>query len=233
MDDSLKLWLEFRYGWTPLVHDIVDSMKAIYAADLRGELITRDRMRAYGKAAGTVKVVGSSTTKNFFVNGIVSQETVLHEVEMRSFVLYRWANLGDRVLRRLNDFGAFDVPKAIWEIVPWSFVVDWFIPIGDYLGALTPKVGVEVLASGLTSRRTTTVTQKITSSPTNSNNWTNGCLVVGDERTQVFTSLTREVPLPALTFPPIEVSLNTKRLLDSVALMKGLGSSANQPFLRK
>jgi len=29
-----------------------------------------------------------------------------------------------------------DPLSVAWEVMPWSFVADWFLPIGDYLGAV-------------------------------------------------------------------------------------------------
>lgn len=33
-------------------------------------------------------------------------------------------------------FGLLNPLEVIWELVPFSFVADWFLPIGDYLSAL-------------------------------------------------------------------------------------------------
>jgi hypothetical protein len=37
-----------------------------------------------------------------------------------------------------------DVPATLWEIVPYSFVVDWFVNVGDWLQAITPVPGITV-----------------------------------------------------------------------------------------
>lgn len=39
-----------------------------------------------------------------------------------------------------------------WEIVPFSFVVDWAIPIGDYLSSLDALTGVDGLAGTVTKK---------------------------------------------------------------------------------
>lgn len=37
-----------------------------------------------------------------------------------------------RFAQFVESFGLLD-PVAIWDLVPWSFVVDWFIPVGSWL----------------------------------------------------------------------------------------------------
>jgi len=34
-----------------------------------------------------------------------------------------------------------------WELIPYSFVVDWFVNIGDFIGAMSPSLGWTQLGS--------------------------------------------------------------------------------------
>jgi hypothetical protein len=36
-----------------------------------------------------------------------------------------------------RNMGLADPRNVLWELTPWSFVVDWFIPIGTYLNQLS------------------------------------------------------------------------------------------------
>jgi hypothetical protein len=40
-----------------------------------------------------------------------------------------------------------------WELVPYSFVADWFVNVGDYIRALTPVPGLKLLDDSLTIER--------------------------------------------------------------------------------
>jgi hypothetical protein len=40
-----------------------------------------------------------------------------------------------------------------WELIPYSFVVDWFVNVGDFLGSLVPLPGVKPLGSCLITER--------------------------------------------------------------------------------
>ena len=45
----------------------------------------------------------------------------------------------DRFKQFIDAFGLLD-PAAIWDIIPWSFVVDWFLPIGSWLHNNRPRL---------------------------------------------------------------------------------------------
>jgi hypothetical protein len=48
--------------------------------------------------------------------------------------------------------------EIAWELVPFSFVVDWFIPIGDWLGSLDALKGVKQVWGTVTQRQSYTGT---------------------------------------------------------------------------
>lgn len=224
LSEAAQLWLEYRYGWTPLVLDIVDTLKAIHAADLRKELLPRAvRKYASGQAQQDYSVV---TSQSADLQGPMTANVVAnHSVEVKAYVLYSWDVPGGMV-QRFNDFGAFDVPRAIWEIVPWSFVIDWFVPIGDFLGALSPKIGVTTLASGYTVRRKLSVTRTVASwasNPATGNlQWNTSPIPIGSQDSCSVDLKVRTVPLGLPTYPPTKVQLNLKRMVDAVSLLRGL-----------
>lgn len=51
------------------------------------------------------------------------------------------------VLYGINQLGLANPLATIWELFPLSFVIDWFLPIGDFLSALTGPLGT-VFVSG-------------------------------------------------------------------------------------
>jgi hypothetical protein len=44
-----------------------------------------------------------------------------------------------RLKQFIDAFGVLD-PAALWDVIPWSFIVDWFVPVGDWLHKHRPKL---------------------------------------------------------------------------------------------
>lgn len=127
-------WLEAVYGWLPLLSDIDEGAKAI-ASNLNKP--RQQVFRARMKFPGT-PVAGSPA--NFSPAGVAFEELrgMVIMKEKQSLV----ANL------QLDD------PLSImWEKLPYSFVADWFLPIGGYLNARAFLAGTE--ADYVISRLTT------------------------------------------------------------------------------
>lgn len=115
-----RLWLEGRYGWRTLAYDIRDFDQAINEYDVK-------RTR-YSERAGTS--TSWSDTRSFNLNAndysatMTKSETMDHS--FRGFVT------GDIKPARF----IVDPLKTGWELVPYSFVVDWVYGVGVALDAV-------------------------------------------------------------------------------------------------
>jgi len=59
------------------------------------------------------------------------------------------------IVYRVNNanhfgIGLYDALPTAWELIPYSFVVDWFIGVGDWIQACMPNPHVSHLASSAT-----------------------------------------------------------------------------------
>jgi hypothetical protein len=63
----------------------------------------------------------------------------------------------------LQDFGmsVHDLPLSFWEIVPFSFLYDYFVNIGDLLAAQRAIETQDVLCASVTTTIDTVVTQTV------------------------------------------------------------------------
>lgn len=144
---SKDAWLEYRYGWKPLMMD-ADSI--IQASNQRGNTWRRFVARAhrgdhfnfsdsYDELVSTLGlwVVGSSSL----------------EIERRcdAGVIYEvGASQSPDLAARTLGLRLRDVPATVWEIIPYSFVVDWFVNVGDWIQAVVPVPGVNYLGNWVT-----------------------------------------------------------------------------------
>lgn len=135
--DVSSLWLAFQYAWKPLLSDIsaLSNLLDEGMEAQRGWVESkRTRLVSIGpRQAGTL-----GTTK------------LMHQpCTARYTTKYRaWVKRTPRIVDRV---GLTDPLTIVWELVPFSFVVDWFIPIGDWLQnrSLMPFIDTTIWRSSL------------------------------------------------------------------------------------
>lgn len=133
-------WLAYRYAVRPIQQDIQGGMDALFRLAQENPV----RLTARGYASDS-----SNTSQTYtYSSGATfrSTKTTNTTVTIRAGVLYEQGSGFDPY-----GFGNAEIPLAAWEMIPFSFVVDWFANIGSFIGALTPRVGVTNLASWTTT----------------------------------------------------------------------------------
>jgi hypothetical protein len=129
-------WLELQYGWLPLLEDC-------YGA---AELIAQKRVREV--RTKTVKKKQRwlwSEPSQSFAKGITlgnfygAKTTTRLEYTIKYVVYYSTPNEG---LHTLAQLGVTNPALIAWELTPWSFVIDWFIPIGNFLASMDATYGL-------------------------------------------------------------------------------------------
>lgn len=144
-----------------------------------------------------------------------------HSINVRAYSLYYVAATGFQSVR---DYGLIDIPGTMWEIMPYSFIVDWFIPVQDWLAAISPKLGIITLAEGYTVEEESTVKRVVTSHSAGTHPTTYNTRAGSIGQTGILHRRTknRTSNLEILAnFPPIDVKINVSRALDAVALITG------------
>lgn len=128
-------WLKYRYGIMPL-------LRLMHDAIVVGPKILTRRETSRGQAITGGSEIVTTTSQgdaNCSETWVVSRTW---SVGTRAGILYEYNNF-----RNKWGFSLADVPAAIWEATPYSFVVDWFANTGEFIRALTPKLGTVELAS--------------------------------------------------------------------------------------
>lgn len=139
-------WLEVSFGWLPLIEDIRGLI------DVSNGLITKPL---------DIAVKGASIERLSNINA--SKNGYSHTVQHNGYCGYRCSV----VARARSDF--FLAAKAVnlhspastlWEIAPWSFLIDYVTPIGDWLGALSAPMGFHFVTGSRTGFFKSTVTER-------------------------------------------------------------------------
>lgn len=116
--------LAYAFGVAPLADDLVDCVNK-FTASLENEAGT-DTFSISGKGYASEELrwqeEGSYYTDYYTVETTV---TVRYQAKYRIL---------DFVRKELSNFGLSAV--SAWELLPWSFVFDWALPVGDFLKAI-------------------------------------------------------------------------------------------------
>jgi hypothetical protein len=134
-NDIAGRWLELQYGWQPLLSDTFEAVRAFHE-------ISQGPRKSLFKAR--VAKVG-------WFEGSQSPSTYSHlykESLQRQIIFEQYEEMTAE-----RQLGLTDPLSVAWEIIPYSFVVDWFVPIGTYLDNLNgiPKLKGRFLTT--TTRR--------------------------------------------------------------------------------
>lgn len=135
-------YLTWFYGIRTVMFDIEDTLDALLL-----EQYTR------ATARGTVRdeITTSSTTVgwNYSNHRADYTSTYKEETTVRAGALLE---LRARTTQEALGLSVRKIPEAAWELLPWSFVVDWFLNVQQLIGALESAVSNNFLAEWMVVR---------------------------------------------------------------------------------
>jgi hypothetical protein len=136
-DRASRMLLEYRYALMPLMGSIEDSIKLIDEGFKRPDA---QRLFSVAKASKTFKKPGYervSTRSDKVITTTRSEGILMAHAK----VYYTFSSV---FLSDMKQLGASrgDVPQMIWEVLPFSFVVDMAIGVSAYLSRLTATQGL-------------------------------------------------------------------------------------------
>lgn len=126
--DASALWLEYWFGWAPMIGDI-------YAAC---NVVCDEFPPVTVKGTATIPVMEKYVTNKW---GGRSTDWLFGKVHAKAQASVRVTNPN---LFLLNKLGLLNPATVAWELVPFSFMVDWFGNIGDVLNDWTAYAGLEL-----------------------------------------------------------------------------------------
>lgn len=141
--DAASVYLMYVYGAIPFMKDIYGLMELLKERGAKTHLLyghgTSSRQCEF--RVGTYLGGGSS----------VSIPTGTETAKVRTRI---WARIDPNCvgLRALNQVGLLNPLSVAWELVPFSFIIDWFAPVGPMFQALTAPAGL-IFVDGTCSNR--------------------------------------------------------------------------------
>jgi len=198
-------WLELQYGWKPLLNDVYGSAELLaqkFYTESKGKAV------ASAKRSYTRVVTGVSES-------IPYEDTITTEVEVKYTLYYSTTT---EALHTLSQVGISNPAVLAWELLPYSFVVDWFVPIGNYLSSIDATLGLSFLQGAKTVFERTTVVRKFTCKDRYDGLDYYTCDAVGIKRGfRVTRTSLRD--FPTVMYPTFKNPLSMGHALNAIALI--------------
>lgn len=195
-----QLWLEGRYGWRVLIYDMIDIEKAIRSLD---DQRTRLKERRGGTISEWSEDLSGATTM-YTTNDYYVTSQVNVKVEARGNVI---ADMKPPAV-------TFNPLVTTWEVITFSFIVDWVLSVGRFLEAMSALAvsNGHVSAGGIKYTRTTT----------SSGVWTPSAGYSGSitSSEQVTEEYILRSPRSVRYTPLIDLNFDFLKMRDILAIMK-------------
>jgi hypothetical protein len=209
-------WLEYRYGWTPLLSTVYGEMKRKFdhMRDKEPVMVRSATSDTYRITKENLSSLKSDDDFGFIGANYRGLRSITYNVSCRSVAAFRVHNTG---LANYTEIGLTNPLLVAWELVPLSFVADWFVNVSDVLEQLDAWAGKTILSYSDTVRISADTNNTAIITPSSGN--TINSLVYPTFRSRavyVNRTMRSTPPTVALGFQP---QLSNKRVIDAVALL--------------
>ncbi len=139
-------WLELQYGWKPLLSDVYGACdqlaKTLYGGGMFFETSgSASNQKGFSDSSWRPSMSGA-LARSGFARGTASFRSTYK-------VRYR---VNSQRFADANAVGLTNPLQLVWELLPYSFVVDWFLPVGQFLSTLDATVGYSFVSGTYTSK---------------------------------------------------------------------------------
>lgn len=206
-------WLQYRYGWKPLLNDAKNAAEAL------AELVSRngDPSTASVSASSRAQFYRAWFDMTIGVSPFSKGNVRAVDTFSRRATWRFRPNAADLP----GLFGLVNPLEVAWEIIPFSFVADWFLPIGSYLSALDLPLRFSHVGGSEGYRRITHWTTEPTLASFLVGNFTaaSGGQTVTYQQVQVNRSVLSGPPVPSISSMTFNWDLNAVRATSAIALL--------------
>lgn len=215
---AADLWLMWRYGVRPLIGEVQALLKILSMKPVTGK---RSTFR------GKYLVDGSNTLTETFSHaswsgGGAGWDFKTTTVESRVFRAGVMVQIEQDINSAAAILGLDDPIVGAYELIPCSFILDWFINVGDTIAAITGNPSLSPVCSWVSEQITNSTTCK---------NWghsnfpdytdcqqytyAHNSLLIEPGFVNTFVTVTRRVPLAKrYNLPHLNLKLDAAKLLD-------------------
>lgn len=200
--------LQLNFGWKPLLSDAYGTAEVLENKQFR-EVWNEVRVSSTHKVLDQTLFLSHPNQCNW---------TDTYDMSYEIRYLCRFGISND-IVHSMKQVGLTNPLLIAWEKLPWSFVIDWFIPVGNYISSLDATLGLyfvggtkSVISTIVIGRHTKQDRPKFVSGALSTCNAKSGYSRLRVDRT-VLTSF------PAPTLPRFKNPFSFTHAIDAIALL--------------
>lgn len=206
-------WLAYRYGVRPFVEDVTTIVSGLdLPVGIRRDTTRKSQeIRELSMTSASVGDSASSTDVNIMLTDTVTCRGMSVDEHM--------ARLHDNI-----GFSAKGLITVPWDLIPWSFVLDWFVNVGDYLKAFSPAPGYKQIGGCITTERVISALYTPTNTVCTAPGYTLLRPLTGACSSTVWTKLRQPLSAPEILIKSDFRFSSLIRVADSIALLSQVAS---------
>lgn len=195
-------WLQFQYGVRPLMGDLAESV------ELLKEGLTMKPLIAFCEGSASERIDKKLLAKGSLPGGWNFPYSLYETAKSRVTYKGMYSVRNETVLAMAGSLGLTNPLALVWEAIPFSFVVDWWINIGEVIQSLDNPLYFDSPLAIQTVK--TRYGRDIVSTP--------------GEASYVWEQKTRTTPFGVSTFakPRWKLSPSTMHIANGLALIRGM-----------
>lgn len=212
-------YLEIRYGLRPMYYEVMGIIEAI------NKIGTNKRSRLFVESNGPEPIWSESGTLRGSSSSYANAEWYYNYESCTQWTMSAGAILELHTPKNglIDVTGLSDIVEAGWELVPFSFVVDWFLNTGKLFSSLDVPAGMDILGTWATVEET--ATRRIHLESFTAIGDINAYSDISDTGTMSKRTRTRRLANPVKPFlPKTNIRLDGLKILDLLALFGGLAT---------
>lgn len=180
--DAAKLWLEYWFGWSPLISDIHNAVDILQSQGPKtsafGRATVRNPYQLIGRPSNNPDWAWQYDVPDWRFRALVQADV----------------QVTNKNLFRADQLGLINPASVAWEVIPFSFLVDWFIPVSDFLEEWTAYAGLTFSNAFTTQSRFGTGSQWIYT-------WRNGPIGISQVQKTKAVWVDRSLGIASKTWP--------------------------------
>lgn len=149
-DKAGDTWLEGTYGWIPFIQDLIELSSIARNPQAALAKLSKPIVKDIRHTASSGGDVDSSQLEHTFVitERLETTRKRLIRIEASPSPSFQAMSMANKLATYLglNDFG-----RLAWELVPYSFVVDWFTDLGSSVSSMGALNGPAAYIDGIVS----------------------------------------------------------------------------------